>query len=206
MKTLPTAPQASRRALVIGLAAAATPMVPALANALSEAPASPDADAELLSLKPEFDDAFSEWVRQFTKDCLDHRELERLHLAKFGFERDGAPELDWDDPVYVAYDREFRHLIHEHHSGRSKDELELGHWDRLNDKINPLAGEILSYTASTLDGLRLQTRALLIYENEIWNPAHWDAAEPEGAMCDFFASLCGVLGVPFPPVSERWQA
>jgi hypothetical protein len=43
MKSLPTAPQASRRALLMGLAVAATPMAPALANALSEpAPAVAD--------------------------------------------------------------------------------------------------------------------------------------------------------------------
>jgi hypothetical protein len=47
MKTLPTA---SRRALLMGFAAAATPMAPALANALSEAPTRPGADAELLDL------------------------------------------------------------------------------------------------------------------------------------------------------------
>jgi hypothetical protein len=34
--TVPTSPQASRRALLMGFAAAATPMAPALANALSE--------------------------------------------------------------------------------------------------------------------------------------------------------------------------
>jgi hypothetical protein len=43
MKTPVTAPQASRRALLMGIAAAATPMAPALANALSEsAPAEVD--------------------------------------------------------------------------------------------------------------------------------------------------------------------
>jgi hypothetical protein len=45
MNTLPTAPQASRRALLMGFAAAATPMAPALASALSEpAPAATKAD------------------------------------------------------------------------------------------------------------------------------------------------------------------
>jgi hypothetical protein len=40
---IPAAPQASRRTLLIGLAAAATPLAPALANALSEpAPATAD--------------------------------------------------------------------------------------------------------------------------------------------------------------------
>jgi hypothetical protein len=43
MKPLPTAPQASRRALLMGFAAAATPIAPALANALGEpAPAMAD--------------------------------------------------------------------------------------------------------------------------------------------------------------------
>jgi hypothetical protein len=37
--TMIPVPQASRRALLMGFAAAATPMAPALANALSEAPA-----------------------------------------------------------------------------------------------------------------------------------------------------------------------
>jgi hypothetical protein len=40
--SVPKAPQASRRALLFGIAAAATPMAPALANALSPAPAVTD--------------------------------------------------------------------------------------------------------------------------------------------------------------------
>jgi hypothetical protein len=199
-----TTPTTSRRALLAGATAAAA-AAPTLATALSLSTAT-DGDSELLSLKPEFDVVSSDWIRQLTKDCLDHQEFERLHLAKFGFERADAPEANWKDPEYNAYDRELRCLIGEHHSGRREDELDLGHWDRLHDRMNPLAIEILSYEASTLDGLRLQTRALLIYHNEIWNSADWDDAEPEGSMCDFFASLCRVLGVPFPPVPERWQA
>jgi hypothetical protein len=50
MNTLPTAPQASRRALLMGFAAAATPMAPALANALGEPAPAAGADAELLDL------------------------------------------------------------------------------------------------------------------------------------------------------------
>jgi len=166
-----------------------------------------DADAELLSLKPEFDDVSNEWIRQTTKDCVEHQEWERRHLATFGFKRSERNELElnWSVAERASYNRAVGELIDELHAGKSEDELELVHWDRINDKINPLAGEILSYTASTLDGLRLQTRALLIYENQIWSPALHDA-EPEGPMCDFFASLCGVLGVPFPPVPERWQS
>jgi hypothetical protein len=193
----------SRRALLAGVPAAALVVAtPALANALSEAPTSPDADAELLSLKPEFDDVFSEWVRQKTIDLVEEQEWVRVHLAKFGFARDDAPEPDWEDPEYAAYNRDLRQLINEFYSGMSEDEGNLGHWDRLNDKLNPVAEKILSYKASTLDGLRLQTRALIIYNNEIWDR---ETDEPDEA-CGFFASLCGVLGVPFPPVPERGQA
>jgi hypothetical protein len=98
-------------------------------------------------------------------------------------------------------------LIREHHSGRSEDKLEVRHWDRIHKKFYPLAEQVLSYKASTLEGVRLQTRALLVYHNEIWVDLSEDNAEPEQpVMCAFFASLCGVLGLQFPPVPERWQA
>jgi hypothetical protein len=201
--TIPV-PQASRRALLMGFAAAAAPIAPALANALSEAPTGLDADAELLSLKPDVDDVLGQWIRQYTKDWVDHQEFEKAHLARFGFGRDDAPERD--APEYVAYDREIRRLISEYHAGRSEDELELRHWDRLTDKLYPLAEEVLSYDANTLDGLRLQTRVLIIYHQEIWSPLSWSDDESSHPMCGFFESPCGVLGVPFPPVPERWQA
>jgi hypothetical protein len=51
--TIPV-PQASRRALLMGFAAAATPMAPALANALSEAPAG-DVDPVFAAIKLERD-------------------------------------------------------------------------------------------------------------------------------------------------------
>jgi hypothetical protein len=198
----------SRRALLAGVPAAAlVTAAPALADALGAAPMGLDGDAELLSLKPEVDDVLGEWIRQKTEDCLRHQELEGLHLAKFGFGRDGAPEPDWDDPEYVAYVRALRQLIHEFHSGDSDDEADLVHWDRINDKLDPLAEKVLSCKASTLEGLRLQTRVLIIYHAEIWNPTFWTETEPnEPKMFALFASLCGVLGVPFPPVPERFQA
>jgi hypothetical protein len=194
----------SRRHALAGLLAVA-PAV-AVANSLGGTPDGDD--AELLSLKPEFDDVVSEWVRQMTKDCIDDREWVKLHLATFGLEPDESDELevDWSDPERAAYGRGVSQLINEFHSGRSEDELELGHWDRLHDKINPLAEKILSYKASTLDGLRLQTRTLIIYDTDIWlSPL--EGSEPR--MCAFFASLCSVLGIPFPPLPERerrWQA
>lgn len=199
----------SRRALLAGApaVAAAALAAGAIANAavLGLADEVGD-DAELLALKPQVDDALGEWIFQHTKDCRDRREFGRLHLARFGFELDDAPEIDWNDPGYLAYDREIRRLVDEHHSGRSQDELDLGHWDRIHNKLSPLVDEVLSYNASTLDGLRLQTRVLIICQHEIWSPTHWSDDELKHPMCDFFESLCGVLGIPFPPVPERFPA
>ena len=209
---LDTTPIPSRRAVlaagpaVAAAALAGTTVANAVAIGMAKAGQGGD-DAELLSLKPEVDDVLGEWIRQSTKDCLNHREFERLHLAEFGFKRDDAPELDWNDPEYLAYDRDLMQLIHEFHSEDSEDEADLGHWDRITDKLYPLAERVLSCKASTLDGLRLQTRTLIIYYQEIWNPVLRSATEPaQPQMFAYFASLCGVLGVPFPPVPERFQA
>jgi hypothetical protein len=195
----------SRRRALAGLLAVA-PTV-AVANSFGGTPLAGD-DAELLSFKPEVDQLLGEWIRQKTKDRLKNREFEGLHLAKFGFGRDDAPEVDWKDPEFIAYDREFRCLIDEFYSGESDDELELEHWDLIHDKLYPLAKNVLSHQATTLDGLRLQTRVLIIYHNnEIWDPVLLDATEhSQPNMYAFFASLCGVLDIPFPPVPERWQA
>lgn len=79
----------SRRHALAGLLAVA-PAV-AVANSLGGTPDGDD--AELLSLKPEFDDVVSEWVRQMTKDCIDDREWVKLHLATFGLSLTRATNL-----------------------------------------------------------------------------------------------------------------
>jgi hypothetical protein len=156
---VPTGGGSSRRALLTAAPAVAAgallagTAVNAVAIGLAKAGEAGD-DAELLSLKPEVDDVLDEWIRQMKKDCVDHQEFERLHLARFGFEQDDAPEVDWKDPEYLAYDRDLMRLIHEHHSGRSEDELDLNHWGRLYERLYPLAEKALSYRASTVEGLR----------------------------------------------------
>jgi hypothetical protein len=152
-----------------------------------------DADAELLSLKPEVDNILGEWVCQMTKDCLDHKEWAKVHRAKFGFEPGDKIKAAWSP----AYDCDVRLLIHEFHSGMSEDEQELRHWDRITDKLYPLAEKVLSFKASTLDGLRLQTRVLIIYHNEIWpadQPSH--RCSPPRCLLGANFSTGGVSGDP----------
>jgi hypothetical protein len=83
---VPDAPQASRRALLMGFAAAATPMAPAFANALSAPPTGPDADAELLDL-------CRRTIEQ--SECWAQADLnaDRLHM-ELGYKGPFRPELE----------------------------------------------------------------------------------------------------------------
>jgi hypothetical protein len=76
-------------------------------------------------------------------------------------------------------------------------------WDKLLAALTTLASDILSYNASTVEGLRLQLRALISASAyyEAWNSASIDEEEePEYPWThNFIESAAGVLGVPFPP-------
>ena len=74
-------------------------------------------------------------------------------------------------------------------------------WERLHERVFPVANEILSHKATTLAGLALQTRALALTNNEL-------SHEPSSVMDNsdriqlYFRSVCSVLGLaPPPPVS-----
>jgi hypothetical protein len=72
-------------------------------------------------------------------------------------------------------------------------------------KSFPLAHKVLSYTATTAEGLKLQTRALISAYNQTWTCSDWEDAEPEDPwLRDFVRSACNVLGIPFPPL-PNWR-
>jgi hypothetical protein len=97
MKTLPIAPQASRRALLMGFAAAATPMAPALANALSEpAPAAAD---PIFAVIAEHQAASEGVIAAFARD---HRETDDDEITDAAQERLGDVELFTTAPTTVA--------------------------------------------------------------------------------------------------------
>jgi hypothetical protein len=55
----------------------------------------------------------------------------------------------------------------------------------------------------TIEGLRLQMRALISAYDESWNPDDYDDDEPDHPwLRDFLRSASGVLGVAFPPLPE----
>jgi Phage related protein len=171
-------------------------------RALSK-PATGD-DAELLALKAKFDPLFATWVAMSAAERERHRLCVGLYERETGLKWDDRPAINWNDPAFVASDEAWQRAsdMFDHAEDEDEDEDEREPWEKLLDKLNPLAAEILSYNASTLDGLRLQLRALISAYNETWEPAGTDDEDEEPeypCMRNFIESAAGVLGVPFPP-------
>jgi hypothetical protein len=182
----------SRRGALAGLAGAAVAGVaPAIAVAGD--------DSELLSLKAKFDPLFATWVKMKIVDRNDHNVLVELFERATGLRFADRPAIDWDDPVFAAYQKAWEKFVDDYRCEQD-DARNEDAWDNLLAELNPLASEILSYNASTLEGLRLQFRALISAYNEAWEPAGYEDEQPEHPwLRNFIESAAGPLGVPFPP-------
>jgi hypothetical protein len=154
-----------------------------------------DGDAELLSLKPAFDELFDRLARQWNAEEARHRDW-----AAFLRSETGGPLIDWRDPGHrAAWDRAAQRFNKSReHLCTDEAQREL---DELVAAVGESADEILGYFPTTLDGLRLQVRALMAVDYDvIWSPRLL-AEEPENPRtAAFFEGLCDFLGVPFPPV------
>jgi hypothetical protein len=69
--------------------------------------------------------------------------------------------------------------------------------DPVSDRFSELADEILSYTATTREGLALQVRAFISSYSEVW-----DTGGVGSGVLDFIQSVCAFSGVPFPPYGD----
>jgi hypothetical protein len=197
----------SRRALLAGApaVAAAALAVGTAANGLAITTTSPSGDGELLALKPEFDRLFDEWVMRHLKEQAEHRDYVAYHESVFGFAPAEAPDIDWDDPAYVEYDAAW-HSMWEAWKRQERDP-DLLEWGKFHEVFFPVTDEVLSHTATTLDGLKLQTRALISAYHETWRPTGWDETEPDDPwLRDFVRSACNALGIPFPPLPDWREA
>jgi hypothetical protein len=190
-------PTTSRRALLAAMPAAAVVTVAwGRESALSE-PAGDD--AELLALKAKFDPLFAVWVALKIAEREEHEQFVLIYQRETGLSFDDRPAINWDDPAWVACQEAMKGC---HQMLRKEDKKSPAwDWDNLQAELDPLADDILSYNASTLDGLRLQLRALISAYDETWAPAGFDQDEdPEQPwMRNFIESAAGILSVPFPP-------
>jgi hypothetical protein len=201
------APRASRRGLLMGFAALATPSAPALTKGLL-APED-DGDAELLALKPRFDQIWDEWIARDTKCIADRWALNAAISRKTGIKN--MPEIDWDDPDWIAWHAASGELLDQQKKSRHVWEEEDRSLGEFIVASNSLADEIISsYHATTLEGARLQVRAYMIVDDDVvWSNRAFNEEEPyDQRLHDLFESLCVFLGVPFPPIpkptSEAW--
>jgi hypothetical protein len=146
----------SRRALLASApaVAAAALAAGAAANGLAIAATSSSGDAELLALKPEFDLLFDESVMRQLRDRAEDRDYDAYHERFFGFARADGPAVDWRNPAYVEY-HTARHEMYEEWKaqlpGGEERDPDLSEWDEFHEVFNPLADEILSHAATTLD-------------------------------------------------------
>jgi hypothetical protein len=190
----------SRRRALVGLLSVAPTAI--VAKSLAGTPAGDD--SELLALKPRFDQLWNEWIARTVAEAAEQRSWIAAISVETGIK--SKPEINWNDPTWIAWDTASSKLLdQEIESGRDLEEEER-RFNRFIDVSGSLAKEIIcSYHATTLDGLRLQARALMLEDYDtIWSAApDFCEEEPNNQrLHDFFESLCAFLDVPFPPIPD----
>jgi hypothetical protein len=142
----PTTTNLSRRGALAGLAGAAVAgIAPAIAVAGD--------DAELLALKAKFDPLFATWVKIQTMDMDRHNSIVELYERATGLRYTDRP-VGYDAAYQKAWSKYVDDYFRERDE-RGEDAPDDDVVDNLLAALNPLADEILSYNASTLDGLSI---------------------------------------------------
>jgi len=75
---------------------------------------------------------------------------------------------------------------------------EGGPWDDLNERAFSVVKPILAHKATTPAGLKVQTRALMLTNSELWH-APWTVEDASERIPSYFRSVCNVLGLALPP-------
>jgi hypothetical protein len=187
--TTPMSPEnqiLSRRAIVAGAVAApalALPVVPALAAA--------NPDAELLALGEQFELIIRDWAAQrvFDRNWSAAVDAETERVTGIAKCHAPKPHIDNFDTGYWA---EQRRISSEIPGGEESDSA----WDDINERLNPLAHEIISHKAQTIAGLAVQARAMTVYYPLLWDADDEDEYEHHR---NFIESVCSFVGLtPLP--------
>jgi hypothetical protein len=133
-----------------------------------------ECDAELLALKPKFDEVFDDWWRRTEaraeyQDALDAELVRRTGMTSAQYN-----ELERGSAEALAYSVERTVLI-------ESDTIEHRYQPRVDDEIdqdaNRLYGlvyEVLGHRAYTREGLRLQCRAMIIDSYDERHGKEWE--------------------------------
>jgi hypothetical protein len=179
----------TRRRLLASVPAAAAAGVPSVATALGGL--ATDDDAELLALKPAFDQVFEQWWQQHlvweAHTVVFEAELERrtgMTRAQ-GWKLAEHDRAEWE-ATYFAQMRAIPHL------GGIDDEEGSRQCARRYELIDA----ILGFTATTREGLALQCRAIILDNFDDW---------PCDRIISFVASVTAFAGAELPaPAAEMF--
>jgi len=174
----------SRRTIMSGAAAlpavAALPVASALASTGSP-------DVELLRLGVKLAIAEPERSAQLAIDRAEREAIEAEAERRSCITRHDALAAG-DFSSFLAARNQIRCELG---FGTDDDEDENGDtlWDRINSRVNPILNAILGQRATTLEGLKIQTRAFAMTRSEIWGGTlanTYEKAFIESA-CSFFS-------------------
>jgi hypothetical protein len=89
--------------------------------------------------------------------------------------------------LFEPIEKTFHALIAAEAKGDDLEDL----WSKLDGRIFPLANEILSHRATTLEGFRIQTRALMVTALELWD-------DDDAQLAPYLRSACNLCKLPPP--------
>jgi hypothetical protein len=183
----------SRRRLLAGVPAVAAAGIPSVATALGGLPIG--SDAELLALKPEFDEVFEQWWQQHlvweAHTNVFEAELER----RTGMTRAQSWKLlktngaKWEETYHAPMQ-----AIIDEDSDPNRGGIDDEEMNRRTAKRYELIDAILSHYAVTPEGLALQCRAMIMD-----NFADW----PCWRTASFVASVAAFAGAELPAPAEE---
>ncbi len=186
----------SRRRLLSAVPAVAATMAPAAASFDKCSGAlgglAMGADAELLALKPAFDEVFAEWWQQHLDDAAHRIPFEAELERRTGMTRAQSWELlrtdraEWE----ATYEPPMEEMFKENPSEDIDDEES----NRRCAKRYELIDAILDFTAATREGLALQCRAMIMDNFGDWH---------DGRTPQFVASVAAFAGAELPAPAEE---
>lgn len=176
----------SRRTLVSSAVVLPALAVPALASFSPDHP-----DAELLRLGVQLEPIGRE-ADAYSAECRAHsQEWEAACI------RAGLPRIEWYDwPGGEAKMDEWREHQNKRMALMPPSDHEVDEdgasvkWNGIRDRLYPLTDEILTINPKTVDGLRVQARALALSDPELWS-----RAEESSSFSDFLSSVFAFLGL-----------
>jgi hypothetical protein len=176
----------TRRALV-----ASTAAVPAAAALPLSAAVADPADAELLRLGAALDRIEQEWLVLHTADAKERAIVEAKIEAATGISLDNAPELTTENSE-EGYWATRTKVVKEHPC----EDPDLTQWGNVQDRLYPLADEILSLKASTPAGLAVQAKAVAFAAADLWDPVANEGDVHERLFIEAVCAFCNITPLP----------